>query len=298
MASHTEVGWSCLASQDRTSGVQSRMRSLQMLFSAPILLQICNKRSQEKERNRQCVCVCEEAGREEEREREMVRRKRGKDTLESGKSKPSAKGETDTEKKKKTQPHTHTRMHAHTDTQTHTHAQTQTHTHTDTHRHTNSLSPLSVAGCWNACDRRQADACDCWRQSGDGCWRIRRSPHWDHCRFSILRACVCAVCLCVCVFLTAQTPPPFQTHTHARAQLCLSIARAGLLAQGFTAFDAAVVGACLHAQAGDSAALDGGERGMLPSDLLPHIRRLVNPTRRTSRPYTLAAGTAWGAHAQ
>ena len=73
---------------------------------------------------------------------------------------------------------------------------------------------------------------------------------------------------------------------------------AGLLAQGFTAFDAAVVGACLHAQAGDSAALDGGERGMLPSDLLPHIRRLVNPTRRTSRPYTLAAGTAWGAHAQ
>ena len=122
MASHTEVGWSCLASQDRTSGVQSRMRSLQMLFSAPILLQICNKRSQEKERNRQCVCVCEEAGREEEREREMVRRKRGKDTLESGKSKPSAKGETDTEKKK-TQPHTHAR--------THTQTQTHTHTHTD-----------------------------------------------------------------------------------------------------------------------------------------------------------------------
>ena len=57
MASHTEVGWSCLASQDRTSGVQSRMRSLQMLLSAPILLQICNKRSQEKEINRQCVCV-------------------------------------------------------------------------------------------------------------------------------------------------------------------------------------------------------------------------------------------------
>ncbi|MCH8846611.1 MAG: NAD(P)H-hydrate dehydratase, partial [Proteobacteria bacterium] len=50
---------------------------------------------------------------------------------------------------------------------------------------------------------------------------------------------------------------------------------AGLLAQGLDAGDAARLGVCLHATAADKAAVDG-ERGMLASDLMPWIRRLVN----------------------
>lgn len=52
---------------------------------------------------------------------------------------------------------------------------------------------------------------------------------------------------------------------------------AGLRAQGMPAFDAACCGALAHAAAGDAAASGGGERGLLPSDLLPFVRRLVNP---------------------
>ena len=52
---------------------------------------------------------------------------------------------------------------------------------------------------------------------------------------------------------------------------------AALRAQGRGAFDAAVTGALLHAAAGDLAARADGERGMLASDLFPHLRRLVNP---------------------
>ena len=55
---------------------------------------------------------------------------------------------------------------------------------------------------------------------------------------------------------------------------------AALLAQGFAARDAAIAGALLHAAAGDAAARDDGERGLLPSDLLPWLRRLANPVRR------------------
>lgn len=51
---------------------------------------------------------------------------------------------------------------------------------------------------------------------------------------------------------------------------------AALHAQGLSAFDAASAGALLHALAGDAAAWDG-ERGLLPSDLFPHVRRLANP---------------------
>lgn len=47
-------------------------------------------------------------------------------------------------------------------------------------------------------------------------------------------------------------------------------------AQGFGAFEAACVGALLHAVAGDAAAREG-ERGLLPSDLMPELRRLANP---------------------
>lgn len=52
---------------------------------------------------------------------------------------------------------------------------------------------------------------------------------------------------------------------------------AALRAQGLDAFDAASCGALLHAHAGDLAAREGGMRGLLPSDLLPWLRRCANP---------------------
>jgi len=55
---------------------------------------------------------------------------------------------------------------------------------------------------------------------------------------------------------------------------------ASAIAQGWSNFDAAVCGALLHAAAGDAAARDGGERGLLPSDLSVHLRRLANPVSR------------------
>ncbi|MDA0822999.1 MAG: NAD(P)H-hydrate dehydratase [Proteobacteria bacterium] len=50
---------------------------------------------------------------------------------------------------------------------------------------------------------------------------------------------------------------------------------AAFIGQGYSVLDAARLGACVHAAAGDHAARDG-ERGMLASDLLAHIRTLVN----------------------
>lgn len=52
---------------------------------------------------------------------------------------------------------------------------------------------------------------------------------------------------------------------------------AALYAQNLSLFDAASLGALLHGAAGDAAAKVGGERGLLPSDLFPHLRRLANP---------------------
>jgi NAD(P)H-hydrate epimerase len=52
---------------------------------------------------------------------------------------------------------------------------------------------------------------------------------------------------------------------------------AALRAQGLDAFDAASCGALLHAVAGDAAAAQGGERGLLPGDLLPLLRKFANP---------------------
>ncbi|UNK50239.1 NAD(P)H-hydrate dehydratase [Lysobacter sp. S4-A87] len=54
---------------------------------------------------------------------------------------------------------------------------------------------------------------------------------------------------------------------------------AALRAQGLSAFDAASAGALLHAAAGDAAAHEGGERGLLPSDVMPWLRHFVNPER-------------------
>ena len=52
---------------------------------------------------------------------------------------------------------------------------------------------------------------------------------------------------------------------------------AAFIAQGFELEEAACMGVCLHAAAGDAAAARGGERGLLASDLLPWIRNLLNP---------------------
>lgn len=52
---------------------------------------------------------------------------------------------------------------------------------------------------------------------------------------------------------------------------------AALRAQGLPAFQAACAGALLHSAAADMAAREGGERGLLASDLFPHLHRLANP---------------------
>jgi hydroxyethylthiazole kinase-like uncharacterized protein yjeF len=52
---------------------------------------------------------------------------------------------------------------------------------------------------------------------------------------------------------------------------------AALQAQRLPPFEAAVYGALLHGAAGDAAAQVDGERGLLPSDLFRHLRRLANP---------------------
>lgn len=51
---------------------------------------------------------------------------------------------------------------------------------------------------------------------------------------------------------------------------------AGLLAQGVGMEKAARVGVYVHALAADRAAKEG-ERGLLATDLLPHLRQLANP---------------------
>lgn len=52
---------------------------------------------------------------------------------------------------------------------------------------------------------------------------------------------------------------------------------AACLAQGLTPADAAVAGVLVHALAGDAAARTGGERGLLPTDLIDQLRQVVNP---------------------
>lgn len=51
---------------------------------------------------------------------------------------------------------------------------------------------------------------------------------------------------------------------------------AGLLAQGLSLAEAAMKGVLIHSRAADLAAFQGGERGLLATDLLPFIRRIVN----------------------
>jgi hydroxyethylthiazole kinase-like uncharacterized protein yjeF len=51
----------------------------------------------------------------------------------------------------------------------------------------------------------------------------------------------------------------------------------GLIAQGIPLENAARIGVSIHAEAGDQIAASTGERGLLATDLLPYVRRLVNP---------------------
>lgn len=52
----------------------------------------------------------------------------------------------------------------------------------------------------------------------------------------------------------------------------------GLIAQKLSLLDAAESGVFIHSMAADRAALEGGERGLLATDLLPYLRNLVNPS--------------------
>lgn len=51
----------------------------------------------------------------------------------------------------------------------------------------------------------------------------------------------------------------------------------GLLAQGLSLCEAAKVGVWAHATSADCAAVSGGERGMLATDVLKYLREVVNP---------------------
>lgn len=50
-----------------------------------------------------------------------------------------------------------------------------------------------------------------------------------------------------------------------------------LMAQGLSPLNASTLAVCVHGDAADLAVLDGGERGMLASDLIPYMRELLNP---------------------
>ena len=51
----------------------------------------------------------------------------------------------------------------------------------------------------------------------------------------------------------------------------------GLVAQKLPLSAAARIGVLIHALAADLAAEDGGERGLVATDFIPYLRRLVNP---------------------
>ena len=51
----------------------------------------------------------------------------------------------------------------------------------------------------------------------------------------------------------------------------------GLMAQGLSLQDAAEAGVMIHSVAADRAAAEGGERGLLATDLMNYLRELVNP---------------------
>jgi hydroxyethylthiazole kinase-like uncharacterized protein yjeF len=50
----------------------------------------------------------------------------------------------------------------------------------------------------------------------------------------------------------------------------------GLIAQGIPLFEAAKIAVYIHAVAGDRAAAENGERGIVATDLMPYLQQLVN----------------------
>jgi NAD(P)H-hydrate epimerase len=56
---------------------------------------------------------------------------------------------------------------------------------------------------------------------------------------------------------------------------------AALVGQGLSLPDAAILGVCLHGQAGDRAAL-AGERGLLARDLIGELRHVTNAQGKTA----------------
>jgi NAD(P)H-hydrate epimerase len=59
---------------------------------------------------------------------------------------------------------------------------------------------------------------------------------------------------------------------------------AGLLAQGLSPWDAACAGVYLHGLAGDLAASDLGEAGLMAGDVLRTIPRAIRHVRSDQRP--------------
>ncbi len=57
----------------------------------------------------------------------------------------------------------------------------------------------------------------------------------------------------------------------------------GLMAQGLLPMDAAQLGAVVHALAADNLTGNQGERGLLATELIPEVRRLLNPRRLEHR---------------
>jgi ADP-dependent NAD(P)H-hydrate dehydratase / NAD(P)H-hydrate epimerase len=58
---------------------------------------------------------------------------------------------------------------------------------------------------------------------------------------------------------------------------------AGLVAQRLSLADAACLGTLLHAESADRAAATGGERGLIASDLLARLPKLLNPHQTARR---------------
>jgi len=57
---------------------------------------------------------------------------------------------------------------------------------------------------------------------------------------------------------------------------------AGLIAQGLSPQKATELGCCLHSSAADMAAAENGSRGLVASDLLPYMRKLLNNAEQGS----------------
>jgi NAD(P)H-hydrate epimerase len=65
----------------------------------------------------------------------------------------------------------------------------------------------------------------------------------------------------------------------------LTGAIAGLVAQGLSLFDAAACGVYLHGQAGELMRRELGDAGMLASDLLPVLPKVIKEIRQAEAPF-------------